>query len=124
MLNQVILVGSLTHDIVLEKCKDKDKFQEGKNYAVISLAIPRSFKNSEGVYDTYFIDCYAFDNIAMNISEYCHKGDIVGIKGRVQSRLYEEGDKKRNVLEVVAEKVTFLSSKNPQDKEEKIEADE
>ena len=84
MLNQVILVGRLTHDIVLEKCKDKDKFQEGKNYAVISLAIPRSFKNSEGVYDTDFIDCYAFDNIAMNISEYCHKGDIVGVKSRIQ----------------------------------------
>ena len=30
MLNQVILVGRLTHDIVLEKCKYKDKFQEGK----------------------------------------------------------------------------------------------
>ena len=50
MLNQVILVGRLTHDIVLEKCKDKDKFQEGKNYAVISLAIPRSF--DEKLYNT------------------------------------------------------------------------
>lgn len=109
MLNQVILVGRLTHDIVLEKCKYKDKFQEGKNYAVISLAIPRSFKNSEGVYDTDFIDCYAFDNIAMNISEYCHKGDIVGVKARIQ-RIDSTSE-----LQLIAEKVTFLSSKPKED---------
>ena len=115
MLNQVILVGRLTHDIVLEKCKDKDKFQEGKNYAVISLAIPRSFKNSEGVYDTDFIDCVAFDVTAENTASYCTKGDIVGVKGRVQSRVVEKDGKKEYLMDVVAEKVTFLSSKRKED---------
>ena len=67
MLNQIILVGRLTRDITVHK---SDK---GNKVATISLAIPRSFKNSDGVYDTDFIDCVAFDNIADNTSEYCSK---------------------------------------------------
>ena len=109
VLNQMILVGRLTHDITVEKNKEKDIPQENKKYAIISLAIPRSFKNSEGVYDTDFIDCYAFDNIAMNTSEYCHKGDIVGVKGRIQ-RIDSTSE-----LQLIAEKVTFLSSKPKED---------
>ena len=54
MLNQVVLVGRLTRDIVVNK---SDK---GIKVATISLAIPRSFKNSEGLYDTDFVDCVAF----------------------------------------------------------------
>lgn len=105
MLNQIILVGRLTKDVVINKT------ESGKKIANLSLAIPRSFKNMDGVYDTDFIDCILWENIAINTSEYCHKGDIVGIKGRVQSRLIEENDTKRNIIEVVAEKVTFLTSK-------------
>ena len=84
MLNQIILVGRLTRDISVNKSDN------GIKVATISLAIPRSFKNSDGVYDTDFIDCVAFDNIAENTSEYCGKGDIVGVKGRVQSRVLEK----------------------------------
>ena len=49
-----------------------------------------------GLYDTDFVDCVAFDSIASNTSEYCKKGDIVGVKGRVQSRTIEnEGTKEK-----------------------------
>ena len=75
----------------------------------------------EGGYDTDFVDCVAFDNIAENTSEYCGKGDIVGIKGRIQSRTVEKDGKIEYLTEIIAEKVTFLSSKKG---EEKIEADE
>ena len=104
MLNQIILVGRLTRDIVVNKAEN------GVKVATISLAIPRSFKNTEGTYDTDFVDCVAFDNVAINTSEYCGKGDIVGIKGRVQSRIVEKEDKKESVMEIICEKVTFLSS--------------
>ncbi len=104
MLNQVVLVGRLTRDIVVNK---SDK---GVKVATISLAIPRSFKNSEGLYDTDFVDCVAFDSIASNTSEYCKKGDIVGVKGRVQSRTIENEGKKENIMDIICEKVTFLSS--------------
>jgi single-strand DNA-binding protein len=116
MLNQIILVGRLTREITVNKSDN------GVKVATIPLAIPRSFKNSEGGYDTDFIDCVAFDNIALNTKEYCSKGDIIGVKGRVQSRVIEKDDKKDYVIDIIAEKITFLSSHSKEDiKEEKTE---
>lgn len=100
MLNQIILVGRLTSDI--EVVKDEN----GAKYAVITLAIPRSFKNADGEYDTDFISTIAYDNIAINTSEYCKKGDIVGVKGRV-SKISQDSE-----MKITAEKITFLSSKS------------
>lgn len=106
MLNQVILVGRLVKEVEVKKLED------GKREANVTLAIPRSWKNSEGLYDTDFIDCIIYDSVADNTSEYCHKGDIIGIKGRVQSKKYPREDgSSYNVTEIIAEKVTFLSSK-------------
>jgi len=116
MLNQIILVGRLTRDIEVHKS------ESGMSVATISLAIPRSFKNSDGEYDTDFIDCVAFDTIAQNTSEYCKKGDIVGIKGRVQSRVVEKEQAKQNVIDIVAEKITFLSSRQRPEQEKNDEA--
>ena len=105
MLNQVVLVGRLTRDIVVNK---SDK---GIKVATISLAIPRSFKNSEGLYDTDFVDVVLWNGIAENTAEYCHKGDIIGVKGRIQTSNYETEDgEKRKSTQIVAEKITFLSS--------------
>jgi len=112
MLNQIVLVGRLTRDIIVNKS------ESGIKVATISLAIPRSFKNSEGNYDTDFVDCVAFDNIAENTKDYCSKGDIVGVKGRVQSRVIEKDNKKEYSTEIIAEKVTFLSSHTKEEKEE------
>ena len=112
MLNQIILVGRLTRDIKINKT------ESGKNIASIDLAIPRSFKNMDGTYDTDFINCTLFDIIASNTAEYCHKGDAVGVKGRVQSRVVEKDGKKEYLTDIIAEKVTFLSSKKDDKAEE------
>jgi len=112
MLNQVVLVGRLVRDVQINKT------EKGKNIATITLAIPRSFKNMDGLYDTDFVDCILWENIAVNTKEYCTKGNIVGIRGRVQSRIIEEDNINKNVMQLVAEKVTFLSSdKNEENKE-------
>ena len=104
MLNQVVLVGRIVYDLELKKN------DSGKKYLSLMLAIPRSFKNIEGTYDTDFIRCIVWDNVASNTSEYCKKGDIVGLKGRLQSRLVERNEKKENIMEVIGDKVTFLTS--------------
>ena len=36
---------------------------------------------------------------------------LIGIKGRIQTSHYEQDDEVKYVTEVIAEKVTFLSSK-------------
>ncbi len=104
MLNQIVIVGRLTRDPELRETEG------GKKVTNITLAVPRSYKNLEGEYETDYIDCVLWTGIAENTTEYCKKGDILGLKGRVQTRTYEtDDDKKRHVTEVVAEKVTFLS---------------
>lgn len=118
MLNQIILVGRLTRDITVNKS------EKGVTVSTIGLAIPRSFKNSEGNYDTDFIDCVAFDSVAKNTAEFCSKGDIVGVKGRVQSRRVGKDGKAETIMEIIAEKVTFLSNRSKEDKDELDETEE
>ena len=104
-------MGRLTRDIKVNKSEN------GVKVSTITLAIPRSFKNIDGNYDTDFVDCLAFDQVASNTKEYCKKGDIVGIKGRIQSRMIEEDGHKKNIMEIITEKVTFLSSKPSKEEE-------
>ena len=86
MLNQVILVGRLV------KSPELQLTETGRKMSLITLAVPRSYKNINGEYDTDFLDCTLWTNIAENTAEYCKTGDVIGIKGRVQSRLVEKED--------------------------------
>jgi len=105
-MNNVTLVGRLTHDPEIKELKD------GTFRTIIDVAISRDYRNSDGIYDTDFIRCVLWNGIASATKDYCHKGDVVGVKGKLQSRVYETDDKeKKHVLEVIAEKVTFISSK-------------
>ena len=113
MLNQVVLAGRLVKKPELKEAENKSK------YTYITLAVPRTFKNVNGEYDADFIDCILWDAAATNTVEYCDKGDIVGIKGRVQSRMVENDDKKEKLIEVICERITFLSTKRPDEIENK-----
>jgi len=106
MLNQVVLVGRIVRKPELKES------EKGKKLSFITLAVPRSFKNMNGEYDTDFIDCILWDNVAISTVEYCKKGDVVGVKGRLQSRIIEKDTGNVGRLEVVAEKVTFLTTKS------------
>lgn len=106
MLNNVVLVGRIAGEIKLEE------LENGRKVAKLTLAIPRSFKNEEGIYETDFVDCVIWHTVAETTKEYCRKGDLIGIKGRLQTRTVEKEDgTKENKIELVAERVTFLSSK-------------
>lgn len=103
MLNQVVMVGRLVSKPIVEENENGRKLSE------ITLAVPRSYKNAEGIYDTDFIKCILWNGIAENTVEYCNKGDIIGVKGSLQCL-------GGNELQVIVEKVTFLS--NNKNKEE------
>lgn len=105
MLNQVVLVGRLVRTPELELT------DTGKKRSVITLAVSRGYKNQDGEYETDFFDCVLWTGIAENTSEYCKSGDVIGVKGRLQTWIIENEDgSKYKKVEVVAEKVTFLSS--------------
>lgn len=105
MLNQVILVGRLVRNPELQLTEN------GKKISVVTLAVNRAFKNVNGEYDTDFFDCTLWTSVAENTAEYCRTGDVIGVKGRLQTRIFEKDDgSKFKKTEIVAERVTFLSS--------------
>ena len=107
MLNQIVIVGRLTGNPEVVKSDE-----EGKERSQITLAVPRSYKNADGEYDTDFINCVLWKGVAENTACYCKKGDLVGVRGRIQTRNYEYNNEKRQAVELVAEKVTFLTGKH------------
>ena len=111
MLNNTVLVGRIVRNPELKET------ETGRKVANITLAVPRSYKNIEGEYETDFIPCVLWSGIAENTVNYCKSGDLVGGKGRIQSRTYETEETKHYVVELVAEKVTFLSSKRQEEAE-------
>lgn len=113
MLNQTILVGRIAHEPELRET------ETGKKVTNVTLAVPRSYKNVEGEYETDFISCVLWQGIAENTVEYCHTGDLVGVKGHLQARQYETEENKYHIMEVIAEKITFLSSKKEKNEKEK-----
>ena len=105
MLNNTVVVGRIVRNPELKET------ETGRKVANITLAVPRTYKNIEGEYETDYIPCVLWSGIAENTVNYCKSGDLVGVKGRIQSRVYETEEIKHYVVELVAEKVTFLSSK-------------
>ncbi len=106
MLNQAVLVGRLVKDPELYET------ESGKKVTHITLAVPRSFKDVNGEYQTDYIDCTLWQGIAESTVTYVKKGDLIGIKARIQSRnITDEDEKKKTIMEIIADKVTFLSSK-------------
>ena len=64
MLNQLAAVGRLVEKPTLTKLED------GKEICRLTLAVPRSYKNAEGVYETDFLDIVLWNAIASNTVEY------------------------------------------------------
>lgn len=111
MLNSVVLVGRLTDNPSVITTEN------GNKVSTVVVAVQRGFKNIEGLYDTDFIKCILWNNMAANTTQYCHKGDLVGIKGRIQTNSYETEDgTKKFSTEVIAEKITFLANSKTDEK--------
>ena len=87
MLNQLILVGRIK------------EIKEDKN---IVLAVSRSYKNEDGAYKTDLMPIVLSDELFENAKEFCQVNDIIGVKGRLET--------KDNNIIIIATRLTFLSS--------------
>ena len=99
MNNYVMLISRMT------RTPEVQDSIEGKKYCIVTIAIPRSYKNDYGVYETDFIPVRLEGSIATNTADYCKQGDLVGVKGMLQKTI--DGR-----LQVCADEITFLASKN------------
>ena len=108
MINNVTLVGRLVAPPDLRKTPNNVSSLQG------TLAVNRNFKNENGEREADFINFQAWRGTADIIAQYCSKGSLIGIIGRIQVRSYEKDGQRRYVTEVVAESVSLLESRNSQ----------
>lgn len=104
MINNVVLTGKV---IELPQMRET---ASGIKYANILLEITRPFKNSNGVYDSDRISVTLWKGIAETANEACKIGDLLGIKGRIQSYSVEKESQTYYNYEIVAEHVSFMSN--------------
>lgn len=105
-MNNVVLVGRLTRDVELKYT------QSNVAVATFTLAVNRPFKNEAGEREADFINCVIWRQSAENLANWCKKGALIGITGRIQTRNYENQQGQRvYVTEVIAESFQLLESR-------------
>ena len=105
-MNKVILIGNLTRDPELSETPN------GVAVCRFSIAVSRDYANADGNRETDFFNITVWRGRAENCGKYLKKGNKVAVVGSLQTRSYEDKDGiKRNVTDIVASEVEFLSPK-------------
>jgi len=106
MLNSVVLMGRLVADPELRTTTT------GKTVGSFRIAVDRSFQRQGEERQADFINIVVWEQTANFVSRYFHKGSMIAIQGRLQTRQYEDKTgAKRTAYEVVATEVSFCGSK-------------
>ena len=104
-MNVVTLIGNLATDVEL-----RDVGQD-MQVATFLLAVDRPGKD-----EADFVRVSAWNKQAEVCAQYLAKGRKVGIDGRLRSSSWEDSEgNKRNAIEVVANRVEFLSSRGKEE---------
>lgn len=85
-MNNVVVVGRIT------------RFKGNE----VTITVNRNYKNEDGIYMSDSIPVCLGINMTDQMAQYCRIGDVIGVKGRLENR---------DGVVVLAEKVSFLSSK-------------
>lgn len=105
MINRVTLTGRLTRDVDLRATKS------GLTVGMFTLAVDRQYTGRDGARKADFINCIIWRKPAENLAKYAHKGSLIGVDGRVQTRNYDDKNGQRvYVTEVVVDNFAFLGS--------------
>ena len=111
MLNHIVIMGRLTRDPELRTT------QAGVSVTSFTVAVDRDFGGRDGgERQTDFIDCVAWRNTSEFVSKYFHKGSMIVVSGRLQSRKWQdkEGNNRVN-WEINADNVYFGESRRDRD---------
>lgn len=110
MMNKIILIGRMTKNAEVRYT------QSNKAVAQFSLAV-----NRPGNKETDFINIIAWDKLGEIVQKYTHKGSLIAVEGRLQTRTYEDNNgNKKYITEVVANNINLLEPKNKEPQEERI----
>lgn len=104
-MNRLALVGRIVREVELKEVGDERVVLNN------SIAVQRSYRTENGL-EADFIPFVVWGKRAELIEEYCKKGDLIGLGGRIQSRSYQNSDDQAvYVIEMVVEDVQFLQPK-------------
>lgn len=96
-MNHVGLMGRFVKDPTIRYTSD------GKAVANFTLAVQDDYDTTKA----NFISCKAFGKVAENIEKFCHKGELIGVDGKISTGSYEKDGKKIYTTDVICEKLTF-----------------
>mgnify|MGYP004541905021 CR=1 FL=1 len=108
MLNCIVLQGRLVADPELRQTP------QGVQVASFRIACDRSFARQGEQRQADFFSVSAWRNTADFVCKYFHKGDMILVEGRLQTRTYQDKDTGKNVTayDVVANNVNFCGGRN------------
>ena len=102
MLNQIVLVGKVKEKPIVREASNKVKI------ANLVLEVDRSYKNAKGEVETDLFNVTLWRNIAEDFSDSCEIGNIIGVKGRLQSNNFLKEDTVYYRSDIIAEKLSIL----------------
>ena len=102
-MNLVVFIGEITQVPNLKESTN------GNTYATMKMKVTRPFANSEGIYESDEFSVTLWKGIAQTTADIAKEGDIIAVKGRMQSRHYEGKDGVTYLsYDIIAEKVSFI----------------
>ena len=106
-INRVIVVGNLTRDPELRHTPS------GMAVCSLRIAVNTTRKDETGqwVDKPNYFDVTVWDKQGENCAQYLAKGRPVAIDGRLEWREWEQDGNKRQAVEIVADSVQFLGSR-------------
>jgi len=98
-MNNICIIGRLTSDVELKMT------ESGKSVCSFTVAVYRTKEITD------FLPCVAWQSTAERITRYFRKGNMIGIKGSLQSRKYtDKKGNKRTAIEIVVDEASFCES--------------
>lgn len=105
MFNEVIIIGKLVNKPILRAT------QNGTMMATAVIQVERPYRNNLGIKEVDYINCLFWRGLASQVIDCCHEGSYIGIKGRIQSRSYEDDENKSMTsFEVKVEHVSLIEN--------------
>lgn len=105
-MNSVNLLGRLTAD------PETRTTSGGADMATFTLAVDDPFKKKDAEDRTSFFRCTAWRKTAELVTQYCGKGQQLGVTGRLEQRRWEDDSgQKRSMVQIVVDNVTFVGKR-------------
>ena len=112
-VNKVVLIGRMGKDPELRRT------QSGTAVTSFSLATSEKFKDKQGQQqeETEWHNCSVWNKAAEIIAQYCKKGSMIYVEGKLKTRSWEDNGVKKYATDIIVREFQFLDSK-PQDNQQ------